>query len=198
MSEAQRRLARRQPAPSSPMRQHLYLIQHHTGVFRPGLEAATYFYDNRPPCSTDRSRHTTEHRRLELDGSASEPSQYRRHPIAHARTWQPRPAFSQPLARPPKRQRTRLPMDVAPPSAVTLTTLPDLPDLPASATAPALKADYPDSDGASAASTIDLVAALLTLLRFVRRTLTPARRRFTRSERCTMETRLPVPSAATD
>jgi hypothetical protein len=38
----------------------------------------------------------------------------------------------------------------------------------------------------------------LTLLRLVRGTLTPARRRFTRSERCTMETRLPVPSAATD
>jgi hypothetical protein len=37
----------------------------------------------------------------------------------------------------------------------------------------------------------------LTLLRLVRGTLTPARRRFTRSER-NVETRLPVPSAATD
>ena len=122
---------------------------------------------------------------------------YRRHPTAQARTWQPRPAFSQPLARPLKRPRSRLPMDDAPSLAATLATLPDLPALPASATAPTPKADYPDSDAASAASTIDFVAALLTLMRFVRGTLTPARRRFTRSERCTMATRLPVPSAAT-
>ena len=197
VSEAQRRLAR-QPAPSSPMRQHLYLIQHYAGVFRPGMDAATCFYDSQLPRSTDRSRHTTEHRRLELEDSAPEPCRYRRHLTGHGRTWQPRSAFSQPPARPLKRQRSRPSMDDAPPLAATPATPPDLPALPASATAPTSKADYPESDVASAASTVDIVAALLTLLRFVSGTLTPARRRFTRSERCTMETRLPVPSAATE
>ena len=88
----------------------------------------------------------------------------------------------------------------APAPAATPATLPDPLDLPTRAPVSILKleADYPDSDAASAASTIDFVAALLSLLRFVHGTLTPARRRFTRSNRCTMEARLLVPTAATD
>ena len=196
VSEAQRRLAR-QPAPSSSIRQHLYLIQHYTGVFRSGVDSVTYFYDSQLPRSADRSLHTTEHGRLELEVSALEPCRYRRHPIAHARTWQPRQAAPQSLAR-PKRLRTRLPVESAPAPAATPATLLDPLDLPTRATVSIPKVDYPDSDAASAASTIDLVAALLTLLRFVHGTLTPARRRFTRPNRCTMEARMLVPYAATD
>jgi len=197
VSEAQRRLAR-QPAPSSPIRQHLYLIQHYTGVFRSGIDSVTYFYDSQLPRSADRSLHTTEHGRLELEVSALEPCRYRRHPIAHARTWQPRQAAPQSPAYLPKRLRTRLPVESAPAPAATPATLLDPLDLPTRATVSIPKVDYPDSDAASAASTIDLVAALLTLLRLVHGTLTPARRRFTRPNRCTMEARMLVPSAATD
>ena len=199
--EGQLRLARRAPANPAPgrmPRHHCYLVHHYIGVFNgPQADSAIYFaQDYRAHRHVERQRRAqAEHRRLALAARQLQPRQYRRHSPVHARSWQPKLRSPQQCSLPRAKIR---PSALSPSLPAKLTLLPDLPALPASATAPTPPADYPDSDVASAASTIDFVAALLTLLRFVRGTLTPARRRFTRSERCTMATRLPVPSAATE
>jgi hypothetical protein len=163
-------------------------------------------FRTRPPSTSSRGtwskrqrRAQAELRRHALAARQAQPRRYRRHPAAHARTWQPRQVLSQLTACLPKRQRNRLSVNLAMPLAATPVTPPELSDSPASAIAPTFKTDYADSDAASAASTVDLLAALLTLVRFVRSTLAPGRPGYTRTlNRHTQETQRLLPSAATD
>jgi hypothetical protein len=197
--EGQLRLTRSAPAVSASAptpRLHRYVMHHFAGIFN-GAETdpAVYFsQDQQAQRLAERQRRAqADLQRHALAARQAQPRQYRRHSPVHARSWQPKLRSPQQCSLP----RAKLGPSALPPSLPAKPT--PLPDPAAEVSVISTpKAGYPDSDAASAASTIDLVSALLTLLRFVRGTLTPVRRRFTRSERCTMETRLPVPFAATD
>jgi len=184
---------------ASTLRHHRYSVHHYAGLFNgaetdPDVYFAHDHRDQRAQRLVERQRRAqAELNRHALAARQAQPRQYRRHAPVHARSWQPKLRAPQQCSLP----RAKLGPSSLPPSLPAKPS--PLPDPAAEVTGVSTpKAEYPDSDAASAASTIDLVAALLTLLRFVRGTLAPARRRFTRSERCTMETRMPVPSAATD
>jgi len=211
----QLRLTRSAPAVSASAptpRLHRYVVHHFAGIFNGAeTDSAVYFsQDQHAQRLAERQRRAqAELRRHALAAHQVQPRQYRRHPPVHARSWHPKPRAPQQCSSLSNSQRAEPrpsalplspPVNLAPPLAATPTpaTPLDSPVLPASATAPTSKADYPDSDAMSAASTVDLLAALLTLLRFVHGTPTPARRRPTRSAWCTMGTRQIVPSATTD
>ena len=199
-SEGQLRRARSAPAVfvSAPTpRHHCYLMRHYTGLFD-GAETdpAVYFsQDHQAQRLAERQRRArADLQRHALAARQAQPRQYRRHPAAHARTWQPNSRSAQHYVGKPARssESAHEPVQVLP----DLKPAP-LPDPTAEATGITAHqvgtADHTNSDAASAASTVNLVAALMTLVRFVRSTLAPPGRR-----RYTKETQRASLSAATD
>jgi hypothetical protein len=147
-----------------------------------------------------RCRAQADLRRHALAARQAQPRQYRRHSAAHARAWQPHFRPTQHCVSKPARspESAREPAQIL--SDFKPAPLPDPTDEATSITDPRIGAnDHAASDAASAASTINLVAALMTLVRFVRSTLMPGRQRFTKlPARHTQETQRPVLPAATD
>jgi hypothetical protein len=206
----QLRLARRAPAVSvsAPRpRLHRYVVHHYTGIFNgTATDPAVYFsQDQRAQRLTERQhRAQAELRHHALAARQAQPRQYRRHAQAHARSWQPKPRLPQQCNLPPARLR---PSAIPPSLPAKPSPLPDPAAEATEITGPQVsfndsdvRADHAASDAASAASTIDLVAALMTLVRYVSSALAPqGRRRYTKLPgRHTQETQRPVLSAATD
>ena len=179
----QLRLARRAQAISVPTctpRHHRHLVRHYGGLFNGSEADSVVFFsqDHHTRRLVERRRRAlAELQRLALVTRQAQPRCYRHHSATHARNWQPRP---QPTACPSRRRRNGPSMHLAPPLAATPVPQTELLDSPASVIALASKADHAESDAASAASTVNLLAALLTLVRYVRSTL-PGRPRYTRT-----------------
>ena len=204
--EGQLRLARRAPAnPASGRvpRHHCYLVHHHSGVFNGAqVDSAIYFaQDHRAHLLVERQRRAqAEHRRLALAARQLQPRQYRRHSPVHARSWQPKLRSPQQCSLP----RAKIGPSALPPSLpARLTSLPDpaakvtgITEAQVSTNASTVGADHDGSDAASAASTVNLVATLMSLLRFVRSTLSPPMRRRYRTPDRHAEAQQLSPSAA--
>jgi hypothetical protein len=129
-----------------------------------------------------------------------QPRQYRRHSPVHARSWQPKLRSPQQCSLP----RAKIGPSALPPSLpARLTSLPDpaakvtgITEAQVSTNASTVGADHDGSDAASAASTVNLVATLMSLLRFVRSTLSPPMRRRYRTPDRHAEAQQLSPSAA--
>ena len=184
--EGQLRLARRAPANSASScvpRHHCYQVHHHIGIFNgPQVDSAIYFaQDHRAHRLAERQRRAqAELRRLALAARQAQPRQYRRHVPVHARSWQPKLRSPQQCSLPRAKRR---PNAHLPSLAAQLTLLPDhaaevtgITEVQVS-TNSTVGADHDGSDAASAASTVNLLATLMSLLRFARSTLSPRVRR---------------------
>jgi hypothetical protein len=173
----------------------------------PQVDSAIYFaQDHQAHRLVERQRRAQAElrpSRLALAARQAQPRQYRRHSPVHARSWQSKLRSPQQCSLPRAKCGPAAPLPSLPLKQISL------PDPAAEATdiGPQVsfddsdvRADQATSDAASAASTITLVAALMTLVRFVRGTLAPpGRRRYTKlPARHTQETRRPVLLAATD
>ena len=192
---------------ASTLRHHRYSVHHYAGLFNgaetdPDVYFAHDHRDQRAQRLAERQRRAQDElRRHALAERQAQPRQYRRHPAAHARAWQPHLRLAQHCTSKPARfsESAREPFQILP--EFKSASRSDPTDEATGITDPQVGTnDHADSDAASAASTITLVAALMTLVRFVRRALAPpGRRRYTKlPERHTPETRRAVLPAATD
>ena len=212
--EGQLRLARCAPAISACMsRHHRYQVHHYRGVFNGSeVDSVVYFsHDQQAQRLAERQRRArADLQRHALEARRAQPRLYRQHPTAHARTWQPKLRLLQQCSIKSNSHRSKLGTTAPLPSLPVKPGPTPLPDPAAEATditdpqvnseGSAVKADHATSDAASAASTVNLVAALMTLVRFVRGSLAPpGRRRYTKSpEHHTQYTHQATLSAATD
>ena len=195
---------------ASTLRHHRYSVHHYAGLFNgaetdPDVYFAHDHRDQRAQRLAERQRRAQDElRHHALAARQAQPRQYRRHAQAHARSWQPKPRLPQQCNLPPARLR---PSAIPPSLPAKPSPLPDPAAEATEITGPQVsfndsdvRADHAASDAASAASTIDLVAALMTLVHYVSSALAPqGRRRYTKLPgRHTQETQRPVLSAATD